>query len=110
MGASVTAASQSADCGVESRRCPNATGRPLSVSITELSKAMVCGALSMGHIKDPLTSFEKSRVVIPVAGFSYHLIDLIIKDGISYQTCSRRDMTIAVDTALNPNNQPTTQP
>ena len=26
-----------------------ATGRPFSVFITELSKAMVCGALSMGH-------------------------------------------------------------
>ena len=25
------------------------TGRTLSESITELSKAMVCGALSMGH-------------------------------------------------------------
>ena len=43
-------ASQSEGCGVKSRRCP---GRhwtfPLSVPITELSKAMVCGALSMGH-------------------------------------------------------------
>ena len=42
-------ASQSADCGVESRRCLNPTGRSLSVSITELSKAMVGGALYMGH-------------------------------------------------------------
>ena len=42
----------------------------LSVTITELSKAMVCGALPMGHC----------RVVIPVAGFSHHLIDSIIKD------------------------------
>ena len=44
-----------------------------------------------------LPSFEKSRVVIPVAGFSY--IDSIIKD--CSQSC--REMTIAVDTTLNPN-------
>ena len=47
-----------------------ATGCPLSVSITELSKAMVCAVYGTLHIKDPLPSVEKSRVVIPVAGFS----------------------------------------
>ena len=49
--------SQSADCGVESWHCHDATGRPLSITITEFSKAMVCGALSMVcgtlHIKTP---------------------------------------------------------
>ena len=42
-------ASQSEGCGVESRQCLGGTGRSLSVTITELSKAMVCGTLSMGH-------------------------------------------------------------
>ena len=42
-------ASQSEGCGVESQWCPGATGFSLSVAISELSKAMVCGARSMGH-------------------------------------------------------------
>ena len=41
--------SKSEGCGVESRRWLGGIGHSLSVTITELSKAMVCGALSMGH-------------------------------------------------------------
>ena len=39
-----------------------------------------CPVYGTLHRKDPLPSFEKSRVVIPAAGFSYHLIDSIFKD------------------------------
>ena len=42
-------ASQSGGCGVKSQQCLLITGCFPSVSITGLSKAMVCGALSMGH-------------------------------------------------------------
>ena len=48
-GVPLALASQSEGCGVESQQFPGATGRSLSVTITELSKAMVCGALSMGQ-------------------------------------------------------------
>ena len=58
-----------------------ATEHSVSVTITGLSKAMVCvpvyGTL---HITNPLPFFKKSRVSNPVVGFSYHLIDSIIKD------------------------------
>ena len=36
-------------CEIESRRCPCATGRFPQCTITGLTKAMVCGAPSMGH-------------------------------------------------------------
>ena len=74
--------SESECCGVESWLCLGSTGMFLQCTITELSKAMVFGSLSMGHIKDPLPFFEKkSRVVIWVAGFPlYHLIDSITND------------------------------
>ena len=39
-----------------------------------------CPVFGTLHIKDPLPFFKKSSVLIPVAGFSYHLIDSITKD------------------------------
>ena len=52
----------------------------LSVTITDKGHGVWCPVYGTLHIKDPLPFFEKSGVVILVAGFSYHLIDLIIKD------------------------------
>ena len=42
-------APQPAGCGVESQWCCNGTGTFPQCTITELSKVMVCGALSMGN-------------------------------------------------------------
>ena len=50
-------ASQSEGCGVESRHCPCATGRTLSVPITGLSKTMVC-LWEIAH-KRPLAILRK---------------------------------------------------
>ena len=59
-------AAQSEGCGVKSKLCPGATECSLRVPSTEWYPTYWTLLK-----KDPLTSFEKHRVVIPVAGFSY---------------------------------------